>query len=282
MTVAGSGPVDFGPDMTDGEHEVLIVRYGARSTTRSDVFLNYGVYGEPDGPIDMDYYVWVIQGEAGPVVVDTGFSLEASRARQRTMFIDPRDALAGLGVDPASAPPVIVTHAHYDHIGNLGHFSQSPVIVARAEAEFWAGPHARHAQFSHATEEPELRALADAVRQGRAVLFKDRHEVAPGIRVVRVGGHTPGQSVVLVRTATGIVVLASDAVHYYEEIDRNMPFSSVANLLEMYAAFAALKSLLADGRAAHLISGHDPATLERFPLVPGPLGTEMAVAGRPG
>ena len=66
--------------MTGSQHEVLIVRYGARTTTRSDVFLNYHAYGEPDGPMEMDYFFWVIQGDAGPVVVDTGFSRDAGRA----------------------------------------------------------------------------------------------------------------------------------------------------------------------------------------------------------
>lgn len=272
--------VDFGPDVTDSQHEVLIVRYGGRTTARSEVFLNYHSYGEPDGPVEMDFFFWVIQGGAGPVVVDTGFSREAARARGRTMLIDPREALADLGIEPGDAPPVIVTHGHYDHIGNLSHFNKSQVVVARAEAEFWAGGHSRHALFRHAVEESELQALADVISEGRALLFEDHYQVAPGIQVIRVGGHTPGQSVVVVRTAAGPVVLASDAVHYYEELERDMPFASVTSLVDMYGAFSELKAMLSDGRAAHLVSGHDPATLSRYPQVPGPGGAKMAVVGR--
>ena len=188
------------------------------------------------------------------------------------MLIDPRDALAELGIERADAPRVIITHGHYDHIGNLSHFNESQVVVARAEAEFWARPHARHALFRHAVEESELQALADVIGEGRAVLFEDHYDVAPGIQVLRVGGHTPGQSVVVVQTAAGPVVLASDAVHYYEEMQRDMPFSSVASLVDMYAAFAELKAMLSDGRAAQVVSGHDPATLDLYPQVPGPAG----------
>lgn len=75
-------------------------------------------------------------------------------------------------------------------------------------------------------------------------------------------------------------MLASDAVHYYEEMQRDMPFSSVASLVDMYAAFAELRAMLSDGRAAQVVSGHDPSTLDLYPQVPGPAGAKMAVIGR--
>jgi glyoxylase-like metal-dependent hydrolase (beta-lactamase superfamily II) len=264
------------------EYEILVIKYGTRSTTRSDVFLNYGVYGEPDAPIEMDYFCWIARNAARTVVIDTGFSQAGGAARGRTMLIDPRDALAGVGVDPADEPTVIVTHAHYDHIGNLAHFSRSPFVVARAEVEFWAGPYGRHALFHHSVEDDELRVLASAVAEGRATLFDDRYQVADGIDVIRVGGHTPGQAVVVVRTAEGPVLLASDAVHYYEECDKNMPFVSVASLVDMYAGFDMIKDLVTRGSAVHVVSGHDPGTLSRFATADGPPGAQVAVIGKLG
>ncbi|MGH3392121.1 MAG: MBL fold metallo-hydrolase, partial [Actinomadura sp.] len=58
-----------------------------------------------------------------------------------------------LGVDAATVPQVIVTHAHYDHIGNLARFPAAEVLIARRELEFWTGPYGRRAQFAWSTEE---------------------------------------------------------------------------------------------------------------------------------
>ncbi len=83
------------------------------------------------------------------------------------------------------------------------------------------------------------------MEKGRATFFDDRH---PGCRRHRgdrrewAGGHPPGQSAVMVRTVEGPVLLASDAVHYYdEECDRNMPFMSVASLIGMRAGSGMIK-----------------------------------------
>lgn len=265
--------------MSDQTYEVIAVRYGTRRTVRSEVFLNYGLYGEPDGPIGMDYFFWVVRNHQRTVVVDTGFSRTSAASRGRTLLVDPPEAFAALGVRPEDAPTVVVTHAHYDHIGNLGHFDRSPVVVAQAELDFWSGRHAGRTQFHHLAEDDELRALAEAVRQGRAITFEERYLVADGIEVARVGGHTPGQAMVRVHTAVGDVLLASDAVHYYEEYERDMPFVSAANLVDMYAAFDTIRAMVEGGQVAHLVAGHDPGTFDRFPVDADAL-LEAAVIGQ--
>lgn len=260
-------------------YEVVIVKYGTRQTVRSDVFLNYPVYNEPDAPIAMDYFFWLIRGQSQTIVVDTGFSQAGGARRNRVMLVDPREALEALGVRPEDEPLVVVTHAHYDHIGNLAHLRRSPVVIARQEMEFWAGSYGRRAQFHHSVEDTELDVLREAAEAGRIRAFDDRVSLGDGISVLRVGGHTPGQSVLTVRTAAGTVILASDAVHYYEECDRDMPFVSAANLVDMYAGLDLIRGMLSDGRADHLVTGHDPGTLDRFGPGAGPLGAATATIG---
>jgi glyoxylase-like metal-dependent hydrolase (beta-lactamase superfamily II) len=251
--------------------QVTIAKYGTRATVLSDVYLNHHLYDEPDGPIGMDYFVWVIRNSRRTILVDTGFSEHGGTVRRRDILQPVTALYEGLGVDAATGPTVVVTHAHYDHIGNLGRFDASPVILARREFDFWTGPLRHKRLFHHSVEDSELAHLADVVASGRATLFDERHEVAPGVEVLVVGGHTPGQSVVRVRTTAGTVLLASDAVHYYEEYEREMPFTSVADLVGMYDAFGRIRSMVDAGEVDHVVAGHDPSTLTRFGAAPDAL-----------
>src|SRR5882757_5610771 len=254
--------------MTGGSmtgYEVLAVRYGTRTARKSESYLNYHVYGEPDVPLPMDYFFWVVRDERRTVVVDCGFSAEAGRRRRRTQLIDPADALRGLGIEPETVDQLVVSHAHYDHIGNLHRFPAAEVVIARREYEFWTGPYAGRVQFAHSTEADELDQLAEIAAEGRLRLVEGTHDLAPGFELVVVGGHTLGQLVAQVATPDGgAAVLAADALHFYEELERDRPFFVVADLLEMYRGFDLLREMTEDtGRV--LVAGHDAQVGKRFP-----------------
>src|SRR5690606_36585983 len=129
-------------------YEVLAVRYGTRTATKADSFLNFHLYGEPDASFEMDYSFWLVRGQGHTILFDTGFDAEVGRRRGRTTLVDPVAALAGLGVEPDGIDQVVVTHAHYDHIGNLHRFPDAEVVIARREYEFWTGPYANRFQLA--------------------------------------------------------------------------------------------------------------------------------------
>jgi glyoxylase-like metal-dependent hydrolase (beta-lactamase superfamily II) len=248
----------------DEHYQVVIVRYGTRTATRREVYLNYGVYDEPDAPIGMDYFFWVIRNGQHTLVLDTGFSRAGGEKRQRTMLIEPTSALRLLGIGPEELSTVLISHAHYDHIGNLAAFVSSDLVIAEGELAFWQSEYATRAQFRHSADDAGMAALATAESEGRVRTFTGAISLLPGIEMVEVGGHTPGQSVVVVDTSEGRVVLASDATHYYEELDRDMPFAFVADLVQTYAGLDRLRDIMGEDGASHLVTGHDPSTFQRF------------------
>lgn len=264
---------------TDDQYQVVIAKYGTREARRSEVYLNYPLYHQDDGTIGMDYFFWIVRNRRRTVVIDTGFSLQGGAVRNRTTLVPVPELMARLGVDAGTSPDVVVTHAHYDHIGNLDHFPTSRVHLARRERDFWSSPHAGRTLFHHSVEDGELAHLRQIEEEGRLVLFDDRAEVAPGIEAIAVGGHTPGQAVVRVATDEGTVLLASDAVHYYEEYEADMLFSSVADLVEMYEAFDTIRAMEAAGSVDVVVAGHDPDTLRRFKAAQGDLAPLISTIG---
>jgi glyoxylase-like metal-dependent hydrolase (beta-lactamase superfamily II) len=262
-------------DTAMGNYEVLAVRYGTRSTSASQVYLNWFVYGEPDFPLEMDYFFWLVRGAGRVILVDTGFAPAAGDRRGRTTIVPPVEALRRLGVQPAAVDTVVVTHGHYDHTGNVSAFPGADVVMSGRELDFWAGPYASRAQFAHSAERPEIEHLVRLDGEGLLRRVSGRAEVAPGVTVREVGGHTPGQLVAEVDAERNPVVLTSDAVHYYEELERDRPFVVVADLAGMYAAFDTVGELAATHGTA-LVAGHDPLVMQRFPPADGSAG-DLAV-----
>jgi glyoxylase-like metal-dependent hydrolase (beta-lactamase superfamily II) len=248
-------------------YSVTAVRYGTRVTTRSDAYHRHHVYGEPDAPLRIDYFFWLLEGPE-TIVVDCGFDPEVGARLGRECLCPPAEALARLGVDAGRVGRVVLTHLHYDHIGNLDLFPQAELVVARRDLEFWSGPYASRPHLGEFVVPDEVARVRQAEREGRVRLVDGDGEVAPGVQALCVGGHSPGQLVLVV----GETVLAGDVIHYYEELERDRPFAIFVDLAELYAGYDALRAL----GPRTLVAGHDPLVMERFPRLDGECA-ELAV-----
>ena len=242
-------------------HEILAVRYGTLHSTKGDLFLRFGTYREPDVPQDMDFFFYVLRRDGEVTLIDTGFAPSDAPPRGRECVIAPAAALAALGIEPASVARVIVTHCHWDHIGNLDLFENADIHVPARELDFWSSPIARNPQFWAHTEEHAIAQLERARLQKRVSATGADEEIVPGVRVITVGGHSAGQQIVVV---DGTVILASDAAHLYEELELERPFGVVVDLREMVEAYALIKELGSQPGAV-VVPGHDPLVASRFP-----------------
>jgi glyoxylase-like metal-dependent hydrolase (beta-lactamase superfamily II) len=243
---------------------VLAARYAERETTLSRIYYAWPTYDEPDGPVRMSYYFWILQPSAGsPVIIDTGFDPGLAERMNRPCTITPARMLEKLGIDGEQVEHVVVTHLHYDHIGNLDLFPNAHFVVAQRELDFWSSPVAKRSQFASHADPTGVEQLLQAGVEGRLRPVDHELEVVPGVTVERVGGHSPGQLIVSVTTAGGRVLLASDAVHYYDELELDRPFAVIADLAEAYAAFDVIKEARSAG--AVFVPAHDPLVMERHP-----------------
>jgi glyoxylase-like metal-dependent hydrolase (beta-lactamase superfamily II) len=259
-------------------YDVVAVRYATLESTRSALYLRWAEYGEPDGPQSMDYFFYVLRGGGRTIVVDCGFDPAVGRRRGRTCLTEPVEALRRVGIDAAEVPQLLITHLHYDHIGNLDAFTGAELLVPERELSFWTSDVARYEQFWHHVEAEEIAKVAAAHRDGRARTYGGETEIAPGVTALELGGHSPGQQIILVDTAAGRLVLTSDAVHLYEELEHARPFGVLADLEEMYLGFETIKRLGAEPGTT-VVPGHDPEVTRRFPAVAGaPEGVALQLA----
>lgn len=248
-----------------GGWTLTALRYASRPTSRADVFLRYAQYREPDGPQEMTYYLWVLRNGERTIVIDTGFSAAGGGRRGREFLVEPVRALARIGVQPDTVDLLVITHLHYDHTGHLDAFASTPTAVSRSEVEFWTGPLAARPQFAAHVEPDEIRSLADRADAagGEVTLIEGEHELVPGVVSIEVGGHSPGQTILLIEGEQGPIVLASDAAHFYEEVDRDRACAILADLEDVYRAYDTIRGHV--GRGARLVAGHDPLVMDRFP-----------------
>ena len=243
-------------------YEVYAIRYGTfAERLRRDNFIT-----PPDpheGGMPIDYFVWAIVNDDRTVVVDTGFDAEEGVQRNRTIERLPREGLEMIGVDAAKVEDVIITHLHYDHAGTLGDFPAARFHIQDSEVTYATGRHMCQPTFGHSYSCDHVVDLVRNVFAGRVAFHDGDGEVAPGITVHHVGGHTMGLQFVCVTTRRGPLVLASDAAHFYENMHAVAPFPIVYNVADMLDGHRRMHDMA--GSADHVIPGHDPLVMTYYP-----------------
>jgi len=196
-------------------------------------------------------------------VVDTGFNAADAAKRKRTHLRTATEGLALIGLDAAAIQDVVITHMHYDHAGGFADFPAARFHLQDDEMAFATGRCMTEPAIAHAFEADHVAAMVYRVFD-RMVDFHDGDdELAPGLTLHRVGGHTKGIQIVRVHTAKGWMVLASDAAHYYEMIERRLPFFIIYNIEDYLKALDTATALASEPDL--LVPGHDPLVFERFP-----------------
>jgi glyoxylase-like metal-dependent hydrolase (beta-lactamase superfamily II) len=246
--------------MMQPEYEVFALRYATREARRADHFIG----GDPhDGPMPMDYFVWVAKHADRTVVIDIGFTAESGGKRGRTLLRDPIDSLALVGVDAADVKDVVLTHMHYDHVGNFHKFPVARFHLQEPEIHYAVGRYMKHKQLAKSFEPDDVCGVVRLNFDGRVVFRTGPGEIVPGISVVPTGGHSVGLQFVKLNTRRGIVVLASDVTHFYENMETGRPFTTAFNIGEMLDAYDTLRAHAPTPQ--HIVPGHDPEVMRRYP-----------------
>ena len=244
------------------QYEVYAVRYASIP----DFAVNGLVAGAEAGrKMEIAMMVWLVRGNGHTILVDSGFYRDQFFKQWHVNdFVKPSDAVRKAGVAPEDITDVIVTHMHWDHADGMDLFPKAKIWIQKDELEYYAGTAWQSRRTHGAIDPDDVLAAVKLNVQGRMGLVNgDAQEILPGITCYTGGKHTYASQFVTVSTAAGTVVLASDNMYLYENVEKHVPIAATLDAESNLRAQDRMKQLTTDPRL--IIPGHDPAVMTKFP-----------------
>jgi glyoxylase-like metal-dependent hydrolase (beta-lactamase superfamily II) len=218
----------------------------------------------------INYYIWAIRSKDGETtLVDTGTGPSFAKEQNLKGFVPPEQLVARLGIKREHVTKVIITHMHFDHVGGMENFAQlypnAKFYVQRNEFDFWVNnPISKRPPFKRSRLDLGNKGLADLAGGPRLIMLNGDKVIGPDMELLLVPGHAPGLQGVLVNTAKGSAVVASDSAHIARSFKDDMPSSIVADMVTWLKSYDKLR---AKAPLDNLFPGHDVLMLTNYPKV---------------
>jgi len=213
--------------------------------------------------IDIAMTMWLLEGpERRKVLVDAGFYRQKFLDDWKPAdYVRPSDAVQRFGVSPDSITDVIVSHVHWDHLDGADLFPNARIWIQREEYEHHVS--AEGLPLAEAIDTLDAAMLARLRAAGRVNLVDgDAREILPGVTVYTGGKHTYQSQYVGVRTRKGTVVVASDNLYLYENLDKHAPIAQTLDAKSNLRAQERMVHIASKPR--YVVPGHDPEVFRRF------------------
>lgn len=219
--------------------------------------------------LDIAMTVWVLKGVNGRVaLVDSGFHRDQYfTAFAVKDFVLPSEAIAPLGIKPEEVTDIFLSHMHWDHAGGIDLFPAARVWVQQDEFEYYTGEAWQSRNTHGGIDADDVLEMVKRNTMGRVTLVRGEDETSISGIGFHVGGkHTWQSQFVSVQTRAGsTVVLASDNVYLYENLDTHKPIAQTLNADSNLRTQDRMRSLASALKL--VVPGHDPAVFDRFPHI---------------
>ncbi len=217
--------------------------------------------------LSLCYMFWYLKGENGRnILVDAGMTDTSMTGNDN--FVRPDLVLQRINVYPSDITDVIITHPHNDHIGGIDLFPDATVWIQKKDYEYFVGGAWQENGYARGFQKNDVRNLVEINLAGRLRLVDgDNIEIIPGIKVFTGSKHTFENQYLLVNSnsATNRILVASDAIWFYYNLDNLLPATLCMDPVAYVDAMRRMKTLVTDQDL--VIPGHDDLVFSKFPEV---------------
>ena len=253
-------------------YEVFAIRYASIPGFPVNALISGA---DPARKFSIAMTIWLIRGNGRNILVDSGFYRpQFFKQFKVDGFIKPSDAISQAGImaagqtalTPDDITDVVITHMHWDHADGMDLFPKARIWLQKDEYTYYTGE-AWQQQHTHGGIDPDdVLAAVKLNLAGRVTLINgDAQEILPGITCYIGGKHTFQSQFIGVNTKAGTVILASDNMYLYENLEKHVPIAQTLDAASNLRAQDRMKQLASSPRL--IVPGHDPAVFEKFPKV---------------
>jgi glyoxylase-like metal-dependent hydrolase (beta-lactamase superfamily II) len=229
-----------------------------------------------DQDFTVNLYIWAaINKKNGEVtLIDTGCATELGEIFRKgnepnATYTAPWDLVTRLGVKPEQVTRVIITHMHSDHCNGMLEFPKrypnAQFYVQKREVDFWAyDPMVQKPSFKQFLNQPGVDAVVASIKAGRTTVLDGDQFVGPEMGVLLAPGHTPGLQSVVMPTAKGTTICASDLGHIFRTFSEDRVSGIIGDIRPWHDSIDKIK---ARAPLANIFPGHDAKMTTDFPKV---------------
>ena len=245
------------------DYSIQAIRYGVSPGIPVGALV---VGGPQDEKLDVDFVVWLIRGGGHNILFDSGFHRDRWFKQWKiTDYLRPDEAVKLTGVKPEEVTDIVISHAHWDHMGGIDLFPKATVWIQKDEFRYYTGD-AWQAGGQHGGIDPDdIQQLVRLNTEGRLRLIDgDNVEILPGIRVFVGSRHTYASEYLRV-DGSPPYVLASDNVYFYRNLAEHKASATFSDADHAGNIKAQERMIELAGSVDRIVPGHDALQFQRFP-----------------
>ncbi|WDF56877.1 N-acyl homoserine lactonase family protein [Mucilaginibacter sp. KACC 22063] len=226
--------------------------------------------GSKSEKVNITFSFWLIKSNNKKILVDAGFEYDIEDAKEfkLTSYTRPDSALLPLNIHPEDITDVIISHPHWDHIDGVNLFPKAHFWIQKDDYNYFVGKAWQKPLDIGGFAKRDVVKLVELNVSGRLTLVNgDNKEIFPGIHVYTGSKHTYGSQYVLVNSANRKIILASDNVWIYSNLEYMLPAAPGGTLdpVAYVNQMKRMKKMVPSDQ--YIIPGHDEQVYKRFPLI---------------